>query len=254
METLIGAITSIGGAGSLAPANRSTSRRPNRIGASQRLNRVQEQERGRVAREVHDELGTLLALERVHIGRAMELLGAASLEPAIQELQGALQISARLTEAVRDIQVALRPESLDDLGLAAAAQSLCQLFGRAGLEIELETRRIEGRRFSTDVETTAFRILEHALTNVLRHSGVRKARATLEIVKARSGRRLRVTVEDEGKGFAAKTAANRSGIVAMHDRAAVAGGTLILDTAPRRGTRVIAELPISGAKTAGQRG
>jgi len=216
---------------------------------SERLNRIQEEERGRLAREVHDHIGASLAIQRVHLEHASERVEANATEHALREIHEAAQISAQLVGAVRDIQVALRPESLDDHGLAAAVQSLQQVFRGAGLEVTLQMHGIGARQFGADVETTGFRIIQHALTNVLRHSGVHTATARLEVIHTGEGDRLRITVEDAGKGFRLEAIGTHSGMAAMYDRVALVGGTLVIDAAPGRGTRITAELPILRDRT-----
>jgi len=210
---------------------------------SERLNHIQEEERGRLAREVHDHVGASLAIQRVHLERAIERVE--TWEQALPELRMAADISTQLVGAVRDIQVALRPESLDDHGLAGAVQSLQHVFRAAGLDVALEMPGIGRRRFGADVETTAFRIIQHALTNVLRHSGVHTATARLEILHTGRGDSLRITVGDAGTGFMVETVGSQSGMAAMYDRAALVGGTLIVDAALGRGARITAKLPIT---------
>ena len=223
-----------------------------------RLNRIQEQERGRLAADIHDHLGALLAVLRSHLERATERLGGVSAgtvaesdwRDAVRELAEATHIAEHLVAAMREIQISLRPESLDEHGLAVAIQALQGMFRRTGLDIELALHGIEGQRFGADLETTAFRITQHALTNVLRHSGVERATVRLETMLPGREKVLRVTVEDAGKGFVPETVGAASGIAGMRDRAAVVNGTLTVDAAPGRGTRITADLPIRPEKSA----
>jgi two-component system, NarL family, sensor histidine kinase UhpB len=227
----------------------------------ERLNRIQEQERGRLATDLHDHLGALLAVLHSHLERATERLGAVpggavaenDRRDAVYELAEATQIAEHLVAAMREIQISLRPESLDEHGLATAIQALQGMFGRAGLDIELALHGIEGRRFGTDLETTAFRIAQHALTNVLRHSGVDRATVQVEIVSLGKKQFVRVSVEDAGKGFATTAVGAASGLTGMRDRASVVNGTLTVDSAPGRGTRIRADLPIGPDKSAAAR-
>jgi signal transduction histidine kinase len=142
----------------------------------------------------------------------------------------------------------LHPSVLDDLGLPAAAEWLIKQFaGRHDLQIELQ---VTGRdvRMMPEVETAAYRIIQEALTNVVKHAHARSAIVSLAIDD-----RVRVTIEDDGAGFARSTpdeAAHRGlGLVSMRERAAQFGGELRFESMPGRGTRVIADLPAWSRET-----
>jgi two-component system, NarL family, sensor histidine kinase UhpB len=232
--------------------------RTDRQNLPERLTRTQEQERGRLATDIHDHLGALLAVLHSHLERASERLGSLPAgavseddrRKALHEMAEATRIAEQLVAAAHEIQISLRPESLDEHGLATAIQALQGMFGHAGLDTELALHEIEGRRFGADLETTAFRIVQHALTNVLRHSGVDRAAVRLEVVSLGKKQFLRVTVKDAGKGFAPNTVGATSGIAGMRDRAAVVNAALTVDSAPGRGTRISVDLPIPPEKSA----
>lgn len=207
---------------------------------------VQEEERRRLARELHDGIGqTLTALanqiQRIFDdARAMENLG---LE---HRLADALELTRGALHDTRELSRLLRPTLLDDLGLEAALKWLARTLGeRTGLAIEVHST-LADQRLSEDVETLVFRITQEALTNVIRHSGAREA----QILLTRSPAQLRLQVHDDGRGFepASTTGAGKSGesagVRGMRDRAELFGGTLEIHSAAGEGTTVQLLLPM----------
>jgi signal transduction histidine kinase len=208
---------------------------------SGRLIRVREQERRALARELHDEIGQLLTAIKVELAVAQRTIDEHGGPRDV--LDDARPIADRALQAVRDLSHMLHPSVLDDLGLPAAAEWFIKQFAaRHDLQIDL---RVTGGdvRLMPEVEAAAYRIVQEALTNVVKHAHARSAVVSLEI-----GDRVRLTVEDDGAGFARSTppdeAAHRGlGLVSMRERAAQFGGELHLESVPGRGTRVMADLP-----------
>jgi two-component system NarL family sensor kinase len=207
---------------------------------------VQEEERRRLARELHDGIGQTLTalanqLQRLHDDTsAMENLSLG------QRLADALDITRGALHDTRELSRLLRPTLLDDLGLEAALRWLARtLSERAGLNIEVHSTLGE-RRLAPDCETLVFRITQEALTNVIRHSGAKLA----QILLTCTGPGLRLQVRDDGRGFdpEAATTPEKGGISAgvrgMRDRAELFGGTLELSSAPGEGTCVQLVLPL----------
>jgi PAS domain S-box-containing protein len=209
---------------------------------SRRLLEVQEAERRHIARELHDEVGQLLTGLRLSL--EAERLSASS-----AGLDGAMTIVRELARRVRDLSLDLRPTMLDDLGLVPA---LLWLFERYTAQTQVHVRFEHGgldRRLRTETETAAFRIIQEALTNVVRHAGILEVRVEVR----RLDDRLQVWVRDEGVGFDPAAVARRSsGLSGMRERAELVGGWLRLEAAPQAGCSVTAELPCavdSGAAT-----
>jgi PAS domain S-box-containing protein len=200
---------------------------------SRRLLEVQEQERRHLARELHDEVGQLLT--------ALHLALEAGAAPA-----GARALVRELTGRVRALSLRLRPAMLDDLGLVPALLWLCDGFaGRTGVRVDFRHSGLGGR-LDPAVETAAYRIAQEALTNVARHAGVQEARARAW----RAGEHVYLEVEDRGAGFdpaAAGGGGPSAGLSGMHERAALLGGQLAVESEPGRGTRVLAALPARSA-------
>lgn len=208
--------------------------------------RVQEEERRRLARELHDGLGqTLTALTH-----QLERLG--------EKLDGTVppELSARLDDSVemarlalnesREMSRLLRPTVLDDLGLVAALSWLGRtLEQRTGLKVELTLDPL-AERVDPDLKTLVFRIAQEALTNVLRHAGVDHAQVDVW----RSGESLVLRVADAGRGFEPQAvlggeAATGSGLRGMRDRLELFGGRLEIASVPGQGTVLSAAVPLT---------
>jgi PAS domain S-box-containing protein len=208
---------------------------------SRRLIEVQEQERRHLARELHDDIGQLLTGLKLSLEMSARLNGD-KLRDLLAQCQRQVQ---DLTGHVRNLSLQLRPTMLDDLGLLPAVLWHVEGYTRqTGVQVALEHRGMEGKRFGADVETAAFRIIQEALTNVARHARVR---AAMVHVRLDDGV-LVVEVSDEGRGFDPRRVApgTSSGLSGMQERASLLGGSLKLDSSPGAGVRLTAELPVSG--------
>jgi two-component system, NarL family, sensor histidine kinase UhpB len=212
-----------------------------------RLQSVREEERTRVAREIHDELGQALTAIK---------LEAASL---IRELRGAKQQSNRAEaiakladetiQAVRRISTELRPGILDDLGLAAAVEWVAEEFqARTGTNVQLT---LPGVDFAIDREhaTALFRILQEILTNVARHAN--GTQVNVRLLKEEGS--LILQVHDNGRGVSKEELSGRSlGILGMRERALLLGGELTISGAPAFGTTVTVRIPAAYRKQSDQ--
>lgn len=208
-------------------------------GLSRQLVDIQEQERRRIARELHDEIGQGLTALKLALENSLgESRG--SVNPRLRD---ALATTNDLVQGVRRIAFDLRPPMLDDLGLLS---TLLWLFDtrRAlfGLSVSFKHSGLEAR-LPPDIETAVFRIAQEALTNVVRHAGVTQASVAVwvadDVVVLR--------VEDRGRGFdpvAAGKSGRGAGLLGMQERAALLGGTLTLDAEIGAGTTITAELPL----------
>lgn len=215
---------------------------------SQRLLEAQEQERRRVAQELHDEVGALLTalqicLDAAHYQLQKQERSSALVAGARDELREAQQLTDTLGEQVRQLALNLRPSVLDDLGLAAALQSLADRHRkRTGLQVQLHHEVEAGQRFAEAVETVAYRVVQEALTNVARHAQVDAVQVLVNVVEDR----MRLHVIDEGIGFDAdRVAQHRTmGLDGMRKRVELLGGTFEMATEPGEGTRISATLPL----------
>jgi two-component system sensor histidine kinase UhpB len=211
---------------------------------SSQIIKAQEEERLRIARELHDETAQALASLLVRQRVAERSPDAAALQRTMADLRA---LTSEALEGVRRMALELRPTMLDDLGLVAAVEAFARQFShRTGIPVDVRmTRRPE--RLPPEVELVAFRVIQEALSNVARHSGASRA----EVRLGASGTFVTLSVADDGHGFeleAALDSRQRSlGLFGMRERAALVGGRLSLDSAPGRGTRVLLEIPAAGS-------
>ena len=201
---------------------------------------AQEAERGRIARELHDETGSALA---------GLLLGLAAIEEAAtlseaRQASTALRENARRTlENVGRMAFELRPATLDEYGLGPALKALGDDLARqGGPRVKFDVDLPAGTRLSAKIETTVFRITQEALTNVVKHADAN----TVMISFACRERSVVLAVEDDGRGFSRPQAARHGfGLVGMRERVASVNGALEIESQPGAGTRLTVEIPLS---------
>jgi signal transduction histidine kinase len=203
---------------------------------SNRLLRVQEDERHALAQELHDQIGQLLT------GLRFRLESARSAAPN-RALDDALTITDELLRSVRALTLQLRPRLLDDLGLRPALEWHANVFhNQTGITVDLELSLPE-KRFSPELEIAAFRMVQEALTNVARHSGAKTASVTVTADDSS----LHVEVSDRGCGFDTSKALARHdslGLTGLVERVRSAGGKLELFSQAGQGTRLHAEFSL----------
>ena len=201
---------------------------------------AQEEERKRIARELHDDTAQLLSSLLL---RLKMLERAKSLEEVRDKSKHLIDLTTQSAEGVRRMAFELRPAALEDLGLAAAIRWYSEeLAALRKLPVEVHSAGFRGR-LPSDVELGVYRVVQEALTNVAKHSGAHKANVLLE----RLNGNLRVLVEDDGCGFDVSEAASRErglGLFGMRERVWLLGGTLQIDSHPQHGTRVTMQVPI----------
>ncbi len=210
---------------------------------SYRLLRVQEDERRALAQELHDQIGQLLTGLRFQLEAARDQAPSAPLADA-------LNVTSDLLRSVRELTLQLRPRMLDDLGLKPALEWQTKLFqSQTGITVELELALPE-KRLSSELETTVFRMVQEALTNVARHAGATAAVVTVTA----DDTALQVEISDRGRGFDAAAALARHdslGLAGLAERVRLAGGEFELFSQAGQGTRLHAEfkLPATPATT-----
>jgi signal transduction histidine kinase len=206
-----------------------------------RVVEAQELERSRLARELHDETGQ--ALTSILLG--LKSIRAAHSEAEAERAEADLrELIVQALQDVRRLAVELRPTALDDFGLAAAVERLASTFGeRTGIETALETNLPDGRLLP-EIETVLYRVIQEALTNVVKHAGARR----VSIVLTQRGDGIRAIVEDDGRGFEAGDVRHDAlGVIGMRERVALVGGTLEVESAPGAGTTLAAYVPVATA-------
>jgi signal transduction histidine kinase len=198
---------------------------------------AQELERQRLARELHDETGQALTAILLGLRSVRSAASPEELDRAAEELR---RLAVAALEDVRRLAFDLRPKALDDFGLAAALERLAErTASRSGIAIELEVGLDE--RVSADIETAVYRLVQEALTNVIKHAGATR----VSVVVGRRDMSLTVLVEDDGAGFEPDAVRGDGfGIVAMRERLALLGGRLDLESRPGSGTTLRAAIPL----------
>jgi len=212
--------------------------------ARERLVMAREEERRRLRRDLHDGLGPQLASQALTIDAARSLMER---DPqAADRLLVDLKLQSQAAVAdVRRLVDGLRPPSLDDLGLVGALRAAVSTLAHTGLDVEIAAVR-PLPPLPAAVEVAAFRIVQEAITNVVRHANAKHAWISLEQTDG-VRRELSIEVLDDGRGFeesACSGAESGVGLTSMRERADELGGRLVLDSAPS-GTRVRAWLPLS---------
>jgi signal transduction histidine kinase len=195
-----------------------------------RLLSATEEERRRLARELHDEISQLLtviqlSLDRVNVDSA--------------EMARARSLLSRTQDEIHRIIYALRPSLLDDLGLSAAIESYAEEhLSRAGLNVSLEIE--ENLRARPAIEIPIFRIYQELMTNILRHAEAEHV--SIELYE--HDRKLILAVEDDGKGFDPDAQSSGVGLSGMRERAALVNASIRFDSEPGQGTHVVVEIPL----------
>jgi signal transduction histidine kinase len=201
---------------------------------SRRLVRAQEDERRRIARELHDEIGQTLT----GLNLALEMDGREDERLTGERRQMIQQMVNGLTQRVRELSLDLRPAMLDDLGLLPALRWLFRRYSeQTGIEVQFSQHGFE-RRFEPELETAVFRIVQEALTNIARHAQVKQASVDLWA----NHRSMTVQIEDRGAGFdleAQQANVTSAGLLGMRERASLLDGELIIDSQPGAGTAII---------------
>ncbi len=216
---------------------------------SSRLLEVQEAERRHLARELHDEIGQALTAVKINLQMLRRLPDMSGADGRLVDSLGMLD---RILEGVRQLSLDLRPSLLDDLGLAAALRWYVGAQAqRAGLTAEIVAGTLPSD-LSIAIATTCFRVVQEAVTNVVRHARATRIEVTLECVDGG----LTVSVTDDGIGFDAATARRRAlageslGILGLEERVDLAGGRSRIESAGGQGTTVHAWLPLTAPSNA----
>jgi PAS domain S-box-containing protein len=206
---------------------------------SHRLVQIQEEERRAIARELHDEIGQSLTVLKLLLDRAKRV-PPTNIESTLAEAEALVN---GLMEQVRNLSLDLRPGMLDDLGLLptllwhfdnyTAKTQIKVNFKHSGLQIS----------FPPEVRVAAYRIIQEALTNVVRHANV----SEVDVAVWFDQKMLWIRIEDKGNGFdaAAISPGTSGGLFGMHERARSLEGELTIDSTPGMGTTIIARLPLS---------
>ena len=209
---------------------------------TRRLEAAKEEERRHIARELHDELGPALTAVIINLHLVRE-----NPENSDARVADTIDLADRLVDQVRDLSLDLRPPLLDELGLVPALRGYIETEAkRAGILIDVvEDGPV--KELPAEVEITAFRLVQEAVTNVIRHAEAE----TVNVTVRRDNGDLELSVKDDGRGFdvdstLAGPAAGALGLIGMHERVQNLGGELKIDSAPGRGTTVRGRMSVGG--------
>jgi PAS domain S-box-containing protein len=210
--------------------------------ASQKLIEAQEEERTRIARELHDDVGQRIALLTVNL----DSLKKGPLVSAAESARRIEEVRKQLEDLARDIQAlshTLHSQKLEYLGLGAAAAGFCREFSeRHGVEIDFHSESIP-RELPREISLCLFRVLQEALQNAIKHSGSRQFQVSLKS----EANEIELKVHDLGIGFEPEEAIKGRGLglTSMKERLKLVDGHLSIDSRPRRGTTIHARVPLN---------
>jgi signal transduction histidine kinase len=202
----------------------------------------QEAERLRIARELHDTLGQSLTLLQL----GLDDLGAVLPSDAEDRVAALRKLAQGVGSEVNRLAWEIRPTALDDLGLQTAIQHLLEIWSeRLHLQFDLRLA-LHDRRLEPVVETTLYRVLQEALTNIARHAGATRVGVLLEV----RDKEVRMIIEDDGKGFSPAeplrvgAPTKRLGLIGIRERLTLISGKLEIESAPGRGCTLFVKAPI----------
>lgn len=215
---------------------------------SRRVIEAQEAERRRISRELHDQVGQILTAVKMNL----HVLQHKCTQPEILvSINDNLKVIDEAVDQIRDLSVDLRPLLLDDLGLVVALRWYLERQTRnLGIPAKFVSGSIdEDDRFSSELETACFRIVQEGVTNIVRHARATRISVRLERVVSD----LILLITDDGAGFDVRMLRSGSGTATlglrgMEERAQAVGGTITIDSAPALGTEICARFPIKGEK------
>jgi signal transduction histidine kinase len=206
---------------------------------------LQEDERRRISRELHDELGQYLTALLLGLDAAIDGVPAAS--PARTQIQRLQQFSKQVGQDIHRIAWELRPTSLDDLGLEIALRNYLEEWSeRAEVSADFHSNGLTMERLPADIETTLYRVAQEALTNVARHARASRVSLILE----RFTDHIAVIIEDDGIGMNTELVSGRNrvessiGLIGIKERVALVGGAFTLESTPGRGTTLFVRIPL----------
>jgi chemotaxis methyl-accepting protein methylase/signal transduction histidine kinase len=215
----------------------------------QQLVTAQEEERRHIARELHDQLAQDLAGLILGLKSVQDQLPADT--PGSERIAQIQALAIQISQVVRNLAVQLRPSVLDDLGLMLALRNYVEQWSaRAHIATDLHTSGLDITRLPLAVETTIYRLVQEALTNVLKHAQA----SEVSLIVERHGNEVRVIIEDDGVGFDlsacedALADAQKLGLIGMRERVTLLDGTLTIESEPGSGTSIFAHIPLTPLK------
>ena len=212
-----------------------------------KLLHAQEEERRRIARELHDQMGQNLTALNVGLKSLLDGQSRSGLGSRVQHLQ---ELATQTARDLHRVAVELRPAALDDLGLVKAIRALIETWStRYRIDVDFEAGQYKAAGISSEIETTLYRIIQEALNNVAKHSGATR----VALVLRRTEEQVQAIIEDDGRGFDARVTSQsgngsgRLGLLGIKERLGIVGGDLKIESAPKRGATLFVRIPIPKA-------
>ena len=209
-----------------------------------KLLHAQEEERRRIARELHDQMGQNLTALNVGLKSLLDGQSRSGLGSRVQHLQ---ELATQTARDLHRVAVELRPAALDDLGLVKAIRAFIETWStRYGIDVDFEAGQYKAAGISSEIETILYRIIQEALNNVAKHSGATR----VALVLRRTADQLHTIIEDDGRGFDARMASQsgngsgRLGLLGIQERLGMVGGNFKVESAPERGATLLVRIPI----------
>ena len=212
-----------------------------------KLLHAQEEERRRIARELHDQMGQNLTALNVGLKSLLDGQSRSGLGSRVQHLQ---ELATQTARDLHRVAVELRPAALDDLGLVKAIRALIETWStRYRIDVDFEAGQYKAAGISSEIETTLYRIIQEALNNVAKHSGATR----VALVLRRTEEQVQAIIEDDGRGFDARVTSQsgngsgRLGLLGIQERLGIVGGDFKIESAPKRGATLFVRIPIPKA-------
>jgi signal transduction histidine kinase len=206
---------------------------------------AQEQERHRIARELHDQTSQSIAALMLGLKSVAQTFETTQTGSHLAQLQ---KLAGELARDVHSLALELRPTSLDDLGLEVTLSNHLDAWStRSQISADFHSRGFRGRRLPMHLETTMYRIAQEALTNIMRHAQAGRASIVLELAHDR----VNLIVEDDGCGFDVTAVMKKAeteqklGLLGMKERVALVGGSFSMESVQGRGTALYVRIPVS---------
>jgi signal transduction histidine kinase len=211
-----------------------------------KLLHAQEEERRRIARELHDQMGQNLTALNVGLKSLLDRKSRSGLASRVQDLQ---ELATQTARDLNRVAVELRPAALDDLGLVKAIHAFTETWStRYGIDVDFEAGQYQPAGISSEIETILYRIIQEALNNVAKHSGATR----VALVLRHAADHVHAIIEDNGRGFDARVASQgngsgRLGLLGIQERLDMVGGNFKVESAPESGATLLVRIPIPKA-------
>ena len=207
---------------------------------SSELLTVQEAERKRIAREIHDSIGQTLAAIKFGLESKLSQMGGVAPPPGVS-IENIVSLAQNGIEESRRIQMDLRPSILDDLGILATIGWFTREFQKVYSHIFVEKEiQIEETDIRDSLKTVLFRVMQEAMNNVSKHSKATLVRVTLKKIADK----IELSIEDNGAGFDLENIKQGLGLTSMRERTELSGGRFEVESVPGKGTMIRAQWPI----------